>query len=504
MSALKYVDVAEVPKIFNRLRSSFRKGVNATVEQRQNNIRMVIKMLKENQGAFVKALYEDLHKCEYEACFMEVNLIVSEGYELIDQLPSLVKPRAFGLMQKPLANAGDKVEMVANPLGVVLIIGAWNYPLQVSLVPVLGALAAGCTVVLKPSEVASASAQLMADLLPKYVSEDVLTVCNGAIAETTALLAQPFNHYFYTGSGVVGKIVMAAAAKHLSSVTLELGGKSPVYIDEGIDLETAAKRILWGRFMNAGQTCIAPDYILIKKNKIDALVAQFQKARDQFLGKDPKQSKDYARIINAAHFKRVTDLMSGGRIVVGGETDASENFIAPTVLVDVKLDHPLMTTEIFGPLLPIIPCESPEEAVNFICDRDKPLALYLFSNTASTVSMFRDRVPAGGMTVNDVIMHAGCPCLPFGGVGPSGMGAYHGDHSFECFTHRKPVLSKSMGMEAMNKVRYPPYDMANLRMLTRLLLKTKESNPVTKYITVAVVFAVTSALLYVYVIKPRV
>eukprot|EP00759_Apiculatamorpha_spiralis_P032013 PhF_6_TR33654/c0_g1_i3/m.49234/K00128/ALDH; aldehyde dehydrogenase (NAD+) len=258
MSALKYVDVAEVPKIFNRLRSSFRKGVNATVEQRQNNIRMVIKMLKENQGAFVKALYEDLHKCEYEACFMEVNLIVSEGYELIDQLPSLVKPRAFGLMQKPLANAGDKVEMVANPLGVVLIIGAWNYPLQVSLVPVLGALAAGCTVVLKPSEVASASAQLMADLLPKYVSEDVLAVCNGAIAETTALLAQPFNHYFYTGSGVVGKIVMAAAAKHLASVTLELGGKSPVYIDEGIDLETAAKRILWGRFMNAGQTCIAP------------------------------------------------------------------------------------------------------------------------------------------------------------------------------------------------------------------------------------------------------
>jgi aldehyde dehydrogenase (NAD+) len=493
---LKFVDVATIPAVFQRLKASYKKGINRTLNQRQENVRQVIKMIKENENQFLAALKSDLGKPSFEAQLMELKMIVSEAFEIIDNLPKWMAPQTIGLTQKPAVNAGDRLCLVPNSLGVVLVIGAWNYPVQLCIIPVLGAIAGGNTCVLKPSEVSPASAALMAELLPKYISEDVVTVCNGAVKETGALLEQPFNHIFYTGSGMVGKIIMAAAAKNLASVTLELGGKSPVVVDDNVDLNVVARRVMWGRAANSGQTCIAPDYILVKRQCQDKLVQALAEARKEFLGTDVKASKSYGRMVNAQHFKRVTDLMQYGKVVVGGETDASENFIAPTVLTDVKLDSPLMTQEIFGPLLPIVPIDSMDAAVDFITDRDKPLALYVFSNNSAVVKTFETLVPAGGMTVNDVMMHCAVPCLPFGGVGPSGLGAYHGKGTFDTFTHKKPVLAKSMGMEFVNTLRYAPYTDSHLNTMSKLLFHTKESSPALKYTIIALILSIVMYFLF--------
>jgi aldehyde dehydrogenase (NAD+) len=360
-----------------------------------------------------------------------------------------------------------KSRIYKDPLGVVLVIAPWNYPFQLAMAPVVGAIAAGNAVVLKPSEVAPATSRLMAELLPRYTDSQAVKVVEGAVAETTRLLEERFDHIFYTGNGTVGRVVMAAAAKHLTPVTLELGGKSPTIIDDDVDLELAIRRIVWGKFYNAGQTCVAPDYILCHERVRPRALELLKRTIEEFYGTDPKKSADYGRIVNERHHARLMTLMDSGRVVVGGDADASDRYIAPTVLADVSPDSPVMADEIFGPILPVLSVQDVDEAIRFVNARPKPLALYVFTKREQTRDAVLERTSSGGASVNHVWLHLANHDLPFGGVGPSGMGAYHGKATFDTFVHKKSVLEKTTAMDP--PVLYPPYTAQKRKILKRLL-----------------------------------
>uniref|UniRef100_A0A453HIY6 Aldehyde dehydrogenase n=1 Tax=Aegilops tauschii subsp. strangulata TaxID=200361 RepID=A0A453HIY6_AEGTS len=363
-------------------------------------------------------------------------------------------------------------QIVPEPLGVVLVISAWNYPFLLSIEPVIGAIAAGNAVVLKPSEIAPATSSLFAKLLPEYVDSSCIKVVEGGVTETGALLGQRWDKIFYTGNGNVARVVLAAAAKHLTPVALELGGKCPVIVDSNVDLHVAAKRIAVGKWgCNNGQACIAPDYIITTKAFVTELVDSLKRVLERFYGEDPLQSADLSRIVSISHFKRLTKLIEdkevATKIQLGGQTDQEQLKIAPTVLVDVPLDTELMTGEIFGPMLPIITVDKIEESIAHINAGAKPLAAYLFTKDKKLQQDFVSNVSAGGMLVNDVALHLTNPHLPFGGVGDSGTGSYHGKFSFDCFTHRKAVLIRGFGGEA--NARYPPYTAEKQRILRGLI-----------------------------------
>jgi aldehyde dehydrogenase (NAD+) len=319
----------------------------------------------------------------------------------------------------------------------------------------------------KPSEVAPATSALIAAELPRYVDRDAIRVIEGGVAETTELLAQRFDHIFYTGNGAVGRVVMTAAAKHLTPVTLELGGKSPTIVDRSANLEVTAKRICWGKFSNAGQTCVAPDYILAHEEIHERLLDVLATTIRSFYGDDPQRSADYGRIVNARHHRRLAALLGSGKVVVGGKLDESDRYIAPTVLRDVPADSPVMADEIFGPILPVLSVGTIDEAVSFINQRPKPLALYVFAEDASVQQSVIDRTTSGGASVNHTWMHLANHDLPFGGVGESGMGAYHGRATFDVFSHKRSVLSKPTSLDA--PVMYPPYDDTKKKLLRFLL-----------------------------------
>ncbi len=303
--------------------------------------------------------------------------------------------------------------------------------------------------------------------MPEYLDPEAVTLFEGGVEETSKLLEQRWDHIFYTGNGAVGRIVLEAAAKHLTPVTLELGGKSPCIVDDDVDVKISARRIAWGKWINAGQTCVAPDYVLVKREREEELVEALAESVKEFYGDDPKQSPDSARIVNARHHQRVSSLIRHGRAAFGGEADASECYVAPTVLRDVSLDSDVMKEEIFGPVLPVLPIDSIDQAVDFVNGRDKPLALYVFTRRREVEEDVLARTSAGGVTVNGTILHLGSPDLPFGGVGPSGMGAYHGRFGFETFSHRKSVLSRGFGFDP--KMIYPPYGKLKTRLLKRFV-----------------------------------
>jgi aldehyde dehydrogenase (NAD+) len=352
----------------------------------------------------------------------------------------------------------------------VLVIAPWNYPVQLTLAPLIPALAAGNTVVLKPSEVAPATSAAIARCVGEYLDGSVVQVVEGGVPETTALLAEQWDHIFYTGNGTVGRVVLRAAAEHLTPVTLELGGKSPAIVTESADVKVAARRIVWGKFTNAGQTCIAPDHVLVAEpiaaRFTEALVTEIRK----MYGSDPRQSPDYGRIINERHVARLRGLLDGGgydRVVVGGTVDAAARYIAPTVLTGVSPDSPLMAEEIFGPILPVLTyAGGVTEAIERVNARAKPLALYVFTGERATADRVIANTSAGGVTVNHTLMHVAVPDLPFGGVGPSGMGAYHGKAGFDAFSHRKPVLRKTTRPDP--RIAYPPYSAWKQRILRKL------------------------------------
>ncbi|GFG32390.1 hypothetical protein Cfor_04370 [Coptotermes formosanus] len=475
-------------QIVQKARDAFRSGCTRSVDFRERQLKQLLWMLEENTSEILEAVGKDLRKVrvyvladdgvnfsvdsKQEALLLEVNVVINEIKSALFHLKEWTKPEK---PSKGLVNAMDTVIIYNDPYGVVLIMGAWNYPFQLSLMPLVGAIAAGNCAIIKPSEVASASADLMARLIPKYLDQDCFQVVLGGVLETTMLLKEQFDYIFYTGSATIGKIVRAAANEHLTPVTLELGGKSPIYIDNTVDMGIAVRRILWGKCVNAGQTCIAPDYVLCSEAVRASFVAKAKEVLEEWYGSNVKSSPDFGRIASDKHFTRLQSFLNNGRIAVGGETDPSERFIAPTILTDVKPTDPIMQEEIFGPILPVINVDSPSDAISFITSRDKPLAFYIFTNNSKDMKMLVENVLCGGISCNDTFMHAAVDTLPFGGVGYSGMGAYHGVYSFNTFTHKKSFLGKNLNpiAEKLISARYPPYSERKINFLTFLLKKRK-------------------------------
>lgn len=446
----------ECELIVNNLRDAFYHRKSRDYDFRVRQLNGLINFLTDNESLIVEALAKDLHKSRLEAMAFEVLFTKNHIKNILLNLKQWMK---VDKPPKDLTFITDGVEIYKDPYGVVLVMGAWNYPIQVTLCPVADAIAAGNCVVIKPSEVAPHTEKIMADLLPKYLDNNCCKVFCGGPERVTELLMQKFDYIFYTGSTSVGKIIYKAAAEHLTPVTLELGGKSPVFIDDFIqNIEFIVKRIFWGKFINAGQTCIAPDYILCSKKIEKLLLSKAEEVLKGFFGNDIKKSPDFARIINSRHFKRLAALLKGANIEIGGDLDEAELFIPPTILTNVRGDDPIMQEEIFGPILPIVNVADVREAVEFVNARPKPLALYVFSDQTVNVEYFLNNTSSGAVTINDVIVHASCDTLPFGGVGASGMGRYHGKYGFDTFTHNKGVLKRDLGWltEKLNSLRYPP------------------------------------------------
>ncbi|XP_037348291.1 aldehyde dehydrogenase family 3 member A2 isoform X1 [Talpa occidentalis] len=451
-----------------RVRDAFRSGRSRPLGFRLQQLEALRRMMQEREKDILAAVGADLCKSEFNAYSHEIITILGEIDLVMEKLPEWVTAEPA---KKNLLTMMDEAYVQPEPLGVVLIIGAWNYPLVLVIQPLIGAIAAGNAVIIKPSELSENTANILAKLLPQYIDQDLYVVINGGVEETTQLLRQRFDHIFYTGSTTVGKIVMEAAAKHLTPVTLELGGKSPCYVDKDCDLDIACRRITWGKYLNCGQTCIAPDYILCEPSLQSQIVQKIKETVQEFYGENIKESPDYERIINLRHFKRILSLLEGQKIAFGGEADEATRYIAPTILTDVNPETKVMQEEIFGPILPIVPVKNADEAIQFINEREKPLAFYVFSHNNKLVKRMIDETSSGGVTVNDVIMHFTLSSLPFGGVGSSGMGAYHGKHSFDTFSHHRPCLVKSLKGESANKLRYPPNSQSKVDWAKFFILK---------------------------------
>ncbi|MEU6556566.1 aldehyde dehydrogenase family protein [Streptomyces sp. NPDC046915] len=425
-----------------RLRATFRTGRTKPVEWRTGQLGRLRAMLTENGDALAAALHTDLGKSATEAYRTEIDFTVREIDHTLDHLAEWLRPESVPVPAHLGADATAWTQY--DPLGVVLVIAPWNYPAQLLLAPVVGALAAGNAVVAKPSELAPATSAALARLIPAYLDTDAVAVVEGGVPQTTALLAERFDHVFYTGNGTVGRIVMRAAAEHLTPVTLELGGKSPAFVDRGTDLDVVADRLARGKFLNAGQTCVAPDYVLTDPETAAALEPALVRAVEALYGTDPAASPEYGRIVNERHFDRLSGLLDSGRAIVGGSGDRAAKYLAPTVLADVDPKSPVMQEEIFGPILPIVTVPGLDAAIEFVNDRDKPLALYVFTDSDGTRERIAAETSSGGLGHGLPLAHLTVSDLPFGGVGESGTGSYHGRWSIETFSHRKAVLSKPL------------------------------------------------------------
>ena len=454
----------DAPGLVAALRKAFGTGRTRTYEWRRDQLRAMRTMLVERESELVEALGADLAKPPTEAYATDIGFTIAEIDYTLERLRRWMRPTRVStrLLTKP-----SSARVVREPLGVVLVIAPWNYPVQLALAPMIGAIAAGNCVLVKPSEVTPHTSAVLAALIPQYLDPDCVAVVEGGAHETQALLAERWDHILYTGNGRVGRVVLEAAAKHLTPVTLELGGKSPAIVDETANLEVAARRVAWGKFLNAGQTCIAPDYVLVSRSVADTFVEHLREAVSTFYGDDPKSSRDYGRIVDDRHWERLTGLLGSGTVVIGGEHDRATRYLAPTVLRDVEPSAPVMQDEIFGPILPVITVESVDQAIAYVNEHDKPLALYIFSDSSEVQRRVIDTTSSGGACVNATMYHVAVPTLPFGGVGPSGYGAYHGKSSFDTFSHAKSVLKK--GPRPDPALAYPPYTSFKDKVLRRLL-----------------------------------
>jgi aldehyde dehydrogenase (NAD+) len=449
--------------VLAQVRTVFNTGRTRSVQWREEQLRAIERMCEEREAEISEALTRDLGRSTFEAWLGDVASTKAEAVFARKHFRKWMKPRRQSL---PLAQMPGRAWVQYDPLGVVLVIGPWNYPFFLCMSPVVAAVAAGNAVVIKPSELAPATSELMARLVPLYLDPEAVRVVEGAADVTQDLMSQGFDHALFTGGTEIGRKIMAAAAPTLTPVTLELGGKSPVLVLADADLDVTARRIAWTKLLNSGQTCIAPDYILadrsIAKELTDKIVATIAKFRaDQ---KDPS-----LRIVNERQFDRLVSIISatGGKVVTGGGSDRSTLSIEPTVIIDPAPDDAVMADEIFGPILPIITVGSTDEAVAFVNARPKPLALYVFTSSQQKGRDLVDRMPSGGAVINHIAMHCLVPQLPFGGVGASGMGAYHGQWGFEALSHRRAVLSKPAKPDP--SLLYPPYTDRAMKILRRLL-----------------------------------
>lgn len=447
-----------------RLRDTFDSGRTRPLEWRRHQLQSLRRLLVEREPELAEALHQDLGKPAVESFVTELGFTRSEIDHVLSHLSRWMRPTR---VRVPMALRPARARVEPQPLGVVLVISPWNYPVQLLLAPLCGALAAGNCALLKPSELAPATSNILARLLPEYLDPDAVAVVEGDADTTTALLEQRFDHVFFTGGTRVAKIVMAAAARHLTPVTLELGGKCPAIVNDG-DLLAAARRIAYAKFINAGQTCVAPDYVLVESSRADELLRHLRAVLLEFFGADPITSPDYGRIINRKHFERLVGLLGHGRIHAGGRSDAGQLFLEPTVIVEPAEDSELMDEEIFGPILPVIPVAGIDAAVQRVRAGPAPLAAYVFTERAGVRRSIEDGVRAGAIGINVCAAHLAVPGLPFGGLGPSGMGAYHGKQSFETFSQLRPVFSKGTWLDTLRVV-YPPYTRAKTAALRRLL-----------------------------------
>ncbi|XP_072354146.1 aldehyde dehydrogenase family 3 member B1-like [Scyliorhinus torazame] len=445
-----------------RLRHAFVSGKSRSEEFRINQLNSLVQLLQENEMELLNVLYKDLRKNKFEAMIAEIGFVKNEATYALNNIRSWMEAE---IVEKSFITKQDQCFIQKEPFGLILIIATWSHPIQLLLMPLIGAIAAGNCVVLKPSEVSANTSALLSNLIPKYLDKDCFAVFIGGPVETRKLLQFKFDYVFYTGNSTVGKVIMKAAAEHLTPITLELGGKNPCYVDQSFHLESTAHRLTWGRFFNAGQSCVAPDYILCTREVQDQLVPAIGECLDTFYGKDPKESPDYGRIINDEHFKRLLELLNSGQVIIGGETDNEDRYIAPTVLIDVKESDPVMREEINGPILPIINISSLEEAIGFINRRQKPLSLYIYSTNNKVVNEALEKTSSGGFCSNDNAVQMTLNTLPFGGIGYSGLGMYHGKFTFDTFSHKRSCVLKSPGMEKINSTRYPPYNEQKLRWL---------------------------------------
>jgi aldehyde dehydrogenase (NAD+) len=441
----------DLAQLISRQRAYFHTGATRSLGYRRAQLRKLHDSLVLHEPALLAALHADLRKSPYAAYTTELGLVLSEVRHALRCLPAWMKPQR---RRTPLLAWPARGFIQPEPYGVALIMGPWNYPLQLLLSPLIGALAAGNCVVLKPSEFAPNTAAAIAQLIGAVFSEEYVAIVQGERETAEALLRERFDSIFFTGSTGVGRAVMAAAARHLTPVTLELGGKCPCLVCADAPLDITARRIAWGKFMNAGQTCVAPDFALVDRRVLGPLVEALIRAIGQFYGDAPQRSPDYGRIINRRHLDRLTGYLSSGQIAHGGQHDASDLYLAPTILTEVPADALVMQEEIFGPILPVLEFDQLDDALALLRDRPTPLALYLFTRDSATQERVLAAVRSGGVCLNDTSTHIIGKDLPFGGLGDSGLGAYHGRASFDCFTHRRSVLRRSLVFDT--KLLYPP------------------------------------------------
>ncbi len=453
-----------------KLKSQKLRG--GSINERKRKLKLIKDWVANNSNKIIKALYDDFKKPEVEVLLSEIQPVAAAARHAIHNLHRWARPKSA---PTPLTLFGSHSSIYVEPKGVCLIIAPWNYPFNLLILPLIEAIAAGNTAILKPSEMTPHTAQLMENMMDELFEESEVKVVQGEIKTTQQLLALPFDHIFFTGSPAVGKIVMEAAAKNLTSVTLELGGKSPVIIDETANIKDAAEKLVWGKFMNCGQTCIAPDYMFVHTSIFDAFEAQLKKAiKKEYYNAGEVNKSDYARIVNKHHYARIAGLLEdvvekGGKISFGGTANAEENLIEPTIITGMPNSSRVMQEEIFGPVLPLVKYENMEEVIEAITQKPKPLALYHFTKSKKNTKRIINEIPAGGICVNESVLHFTNHNLPFGGVNNSGIGKSHGYYGFIAFSNEKSVLKQRVGLTSI-KFFYPPY--SNLiTKLTRIVAK---------------------------------
>jgi aldehyde dehydrogenase (NAD+) len=442
-----------------RQRAFFQTGTTRSLDFRREQLRKFSAALERHESHLLAALQADLRKSSFQGYTSELGLLQAE---IRHALKNLSRWSAPARRRTPWFVAPARGWVQPEPFGVALILGPWNYPIQLLLVPLVSAIAAGNCAVLKPSELAPRTAEAIATLVREAFAENCISIFTGGVDGAEALLRERFDKIFFTGSTPVGRAVMAAAAKHLTPVTLELGGKCPVIVCADAAIDQAAKRIVWGKFMNAGQTCVAPDFVLVQRGVREAFVIALKKSLRKFYGEDASKSADYGRIVNARHFARLVNYLNDGKIIHGGEQDAKDLFLAPTILTDVLPESPVMQEEIFGPILPVLEFDDLDDALARLRDRPTPLAFYLFTSNRVTEARVLAETRSGGACVNDVVSHMIGTGLPFGGLGESGMGSYHGRAGFATFSHQRTVLRRATWLDT--PFRYPPQKLSLARL----------------------------------------
>ena len=452
--ALTSTNIGRIGEIRAKQESYFRSGATLDVRTRRANLVAFEKAVLKWEKPLCEALWKDLHKSYEESYIAEVSILLGEIRTHIRNIGKWTRPQR---RPTPMKLFPSRSKIISEPLGTALIISPWNYPVQLLLTPLVGVISSGCTAVLKPSPYVPEVSDVIEKMIRDTFPEEYVAVVQGDRDVNTALLEQRWDMIFFTGSPSFGRAVMAAAAKNLTPVVLELGGKSPCIIDKDADIEVAAKRVAWGKSLNAGQTCIAPDYLMLHKNIKDKFLLELEKAFRELLGDDPKKSEHFVRIVNDAAFERLKGYLADGEVVFGGKTDKDERYFSPTVLDHVSPDSPVMQEEIFGPIFPVQTFSSLDDVIRFVSMREKPLALYYFGSQGDKVLK---HTTSGGSCINDVIMHIANENVPFGGVGMSGMGSYHHKRTFDVFTHYRSVISTPTWIDL--PFRYMPYKWFNV------------------------------------------